>query len=66
MTAAELRATTQDIVIDEVFPHPLETIWKALTTAQLIARWLMPPTGFEATEGNAVTDASRISQGMLR
>jgi uncharacterized protein YndB with AHSA1/START domain len=55
VTAAELRATTQDIVIDEVFPHPLETIWKALTTAQLIARWLMPPTGFEATEGNAFT-----------
>jgi uncharacterized protein YndB with AHSA1/START domain len=55
VTAAELRATTQGIVIDEVFPHPLETIWKALTTAQLISRWLMPPTGFEATEGNAFT-----------
>lgn len=46
---------TQDIVVDEVFPHPTATIWKALTSAQLIARWLMPPTGFEAVEGNTFT-----------
>ena len=39
----------------EVFPHAPETIWKALTSAQLIARWLMPPTGFEAIEGNTFT-----------
>ena len=55
MSAAELKAETKDIVIDEVFPHVAETIWKALTSAQLIARWLMPPTGFEATEGKAFT-----------
>ncbi|MEK9283362.1 MULTISPECIES: SRPBCC domain-containing protein [unclassified Bradyrhizobium] len=59
MSAAELKAkpqeNTQDIVIDEVLPHSTETIWKALTTAQLIGRWLMPPTGFEATEGNTFT-----------
>ena len=51
MSAAELKAETRDIVIDEVFPHAPETIWKALTSAQLIARWLMPPSGFEAVEG---------------
>ena len=55
MSAAELKAETKDIVIDEVFPHVPETIWKALTSAQLIARWLMPPTGFEAVEGKAFT-----------
>ncbi|WP_375313876.1 SRPBCC domain-containing protein [Bradyrhizobium sp. A5] len=55
MSASELKAETRDIVIDEVFPHPPETIWKALTSAQLIARWLMPPTGFEAVEGNIFT-----------
>lgn len=63
MSAAELKAEAQqaiqkdirDIVIDEVFPHAPETIWKALTSAQLIARWLMPPTGFEAVEGNTFT-----------
>ncbi|MBR0973563.1 MULTISPECIES: SRPBCC family protein [Bradyrhizobium] len=59
MSAAELKAETQenfrDIVIDEVFPHATETIWKALTSAQLVARWLMPPSGFEAVEGNTFT-----------
>lgn len=63
MSAAELKAETQesiqdnirDIVIDEVLPHAPATVWKALTSAQLIARWLMQPTGFEAVEGNAFT-----------
>lgn len=55
MSAAALNAETKDIVIDEIFPHTAETIWKALTSAQLIARWLMQPTGFEAVEGNTFT-----------
>lgn len=55
MSAAALNAETKDIVIDEIFPHAAETIWKALTSAQLIARWLMQPTGFEAVEGNTFT-----------
>lgn len=59
MSAAEMTAepqgNTRDIVVDEVLPHAPETIWKALTSAQLIARWLMKPTGFEAVEGNRFT-----------
>ena len=55
MSAAELKVETQDIVLDEVFPHATATVWKALTSAQLIGRWLMQPTGFEATEGKAIT-----------
>ena len=59
MSAAELKAESQgnvrDIVIDEVLPHAPETVWKVLTSAQLIARWLMKPTGFEAVEGKAFT-----------
>ena len=55
MSAAELKVETQDIVLDEVFPHATATVWKALTSAQLIGRWLMQPTGFEATEGKAFT-----------
>jgi uncharacterized protein YndB with AHSA1/START domain len=55
VSAAELNVETKDIVIDEVFPHAAATVWKALTSAQLIGRWLMPPTGFEAVEGNAFT-----------
>jgi uncharacterized protein YndB with AHSA1/START domain len=55
MTDAALEADTQDIVVDEVFPHTPETIWKALTTGALIGRWLMAPTGFEPVEGNRFT-----------
>lgn len=55
MSAAELKVETKDIVLDEVFPHAAATVWKALTSAQLIGRWLMQPTGFEATEGKAFT-----------
>jgi uncharacterized protein YndB with AHSA1/START domain len=55
VSAAALKAETKDIVIEEVVPHTAETVWKALTSAQLIARWLMPPTGFEAVVGNTFT-----------
>jgi len=42
----------QEIVVDEVFPHAPETIWKTLTTGELIGRWLhMNPTGFEPVKG---------------
>jgi uncharacterized protein YndB with AHSA1/START domain len=47
---------TQDIVVEEVFPHAPETIWKTLTTGELMARWLMmAPTGFEPVAGNRFT-----------
>lgn len=55
MTDAAVKADTQDIVIDEIFPHAPETIWKALTSGDLIARWLMPPTGFAPVEGTGFT-----------
>jgi uncharacterized protein YndB with AHSA1/START domain len=55
VSTAALNAETKDIVIDEVLPHAPGTVWKVLTSAQLIARWLMKPTGFEAVEGKAFT-----------
>ena len=55
MTAAALKSDTQDIVVDEVFPHDPETIWKTLTSGDLIGRWLMKPTGFEAMAGKSFT-----------
>jgi uncharacterized protein YndB with AHSA1/START domain len=56
MNQAALKSDTQDIVVDEVLPHAPETIWKALTTSELIGRWLkMSPTGFEAVKGKRFT-----------
>jgi hypothetical protein len=37
MNDAALKSGTQEIVVDEVFPHAPETIWKTLTTGELMA-----------------------------
>ena len=55
MTEAAVKLDTQDIVVDEVFAHAPETIWKTLTTGELIGRWLMMPTGFEPVKGKHFT-----------
>lgn len=56
MTLAAMKFDTQEIVVDEVFPHAPQTIWKTLTDGALMARWLgMTPTGFEAVKGNRFT-----------
>jgi uncharacterized protein YndB with AHSA1/START domain len=55
MTDAAMTLDTQDIVVEEVFPHAPETIWKTLTTGDLIGRWLMKPTGFEPVKGTRFT-----------
>jgi uncharacterized protein YndB with AHSA1/START domain len=56
MNDAAIMADTRDIVIDEVFPHAAETIWKALTQDAMIARWLrMPARGFAPVAGQRFT-----------
>ena len=55
MNDAVLKPATHDIVVDEVFPHEPETLWKTLTTGDLVARWMMAPTGFEPVEGTRFT-----------
>jgi uncharacterized protein YndB with AHSA1/START domain len=55
MNHAALKPDTRDIVVDEVFPHALETIWKALTSGELMGRWMMAPTGFEPVRGKHFT-----------
>lgn len=32
---------TRTLVIEKVFPHPLEKLWRALTEGPLLAQWLM-------------------------
>lgn len=55
MNEVVLQPQTQDIVVDEVFPHAPETIWNTLTSGTLMSRWMMVPTGFEPVEGNRFT-----------
>jgi uncharacterized protein YndB with AHSA1/START domain len=55
MTDAALKPATREIVVDEIFPHAADVIWKALTTGELMGRWLMEPSGFAAVEGQRFT-----------
>ena len=55
MTDVELQPATQAIVVDEVFPHAPETLWRTLTSGELMARWMMAPTGFAPVEGTRFT-----------
>jgi uncharacterized protein YndB with AHSA1/START domain len=49
-------ADTHEIIVDEVFPHAPEVVWKTLTTPGLMGRWLMmTPTGFEPVKGTRFT-----------
>jgi uncharacterized protein YndB with AHSA1/START domain len=50
-----VKPDSQSIVVDEVFPHAPEIIWKALTSGELIGRWLMAPKGFEPVAGSHFT-----------
>jgi uncharacterized protein YndB with AHSA1/START domain len=55
MNEDALKPDMQDIVVEEVLPHAPETIWKTLTTGELIDRWLMKSRGFEPVEGTRFT-----------
>jgi uncharacterized protein YndB with AHSA1/START domain len=64
MSNAALKSdTTQEIVVEDVFPHAPETIWKTLTTGALIGRWLMEPTGFEPVAGKEFTFQTKSAGG---
>ena len=56
MTEAAIKLDTQHILVEEVFPHAAEILWKTLTSGELMGRWLMmQPTGYEAVPGNRFT-----------
>lgn len=55
MNNLAFKPDTQSIVIDEVFPHKAEVLWKAITTGTLISRWMMEPVGFAPVQGTQFT-----------
>jgi uncharacterized protein YndB with AHSA1/START domain len=56
MNAAAIMADSHEIVVDEVFPHTLDVVWKTLTRPGMMGRWLkMEPTGFAPTVGTRFT-----------
>jgi uncharacterized protein YndB with AHSA1/START domain len=55
MSLSSTMAETLEIVVDELFPHTPEMMWKTLVTPEIIGRWFMVPMGFEAKVGNRFT-----------
>lgn len=56
MNDTALLADSREIIVDEVFPHTLDVVWKTLTTPAAMGRWLkMTPTGFEPKVGTHFT-----------
>lgn len=55
MTDVAVQTDSSEIVVEELFPYAPETLWTMLTTADLIGRWLMEPTGFIPTKGTRFT-----------
>lgn len=56
MSDAAIMADSQQIVVDEVFPHTLDVVWKTLTLPGMMDRWIrMEPVGFKATVGTRFT-----------
>lgn len=56
---SDTQAATQAILVDDIFPHAPETIWRTLTDGSLMERWLMRPTGFAPVEGTSFTFQTR-------
>lgn len=49
------KGETRSIAVEEVFPHSPEVVWMAITDGDLIARFLMPPSGFAPVPGTKFT-----------
>lgn len=48
------KSASRDIVVEEVLAHSVDVVWRALTTGELIGRWLMP-NDFEPVVGKKFT-----------
>jgi uncharacterized protein YndB with AHSA1/START domain len=59
---SEFAADPHIIDVEQFYEYPPERIWEALTTPELMARWLLKPTGFQPVVGTRFTfDAEPIA-----
>lgn len=55
MNDMRVKTAPDAIVVEDILPHRREIIWRALTSGDLMARWLMPPAGFAPVVGTRFT-----------
>lgn len=52
-----------DVVVDEMLPHPVEAVWRALTDNAAISEWLMETGDFKPVVGVRFTlKTQRLSE----
>lgn len=51
----EIAADPRIVEVDQFYPHSPQRVWRALTTPELMARWLMAPAGFAPVVGTRFT-----------
>jgi len=59
MTIPGNTTTGDSVVIDQYYPHAPELVWQALTTPELLERWLMKTEGFVPEVGRQFTMQGR-------
>lgn len=52
----------KQIVLERVYPYPIEQVWKAISTAEALSQWLMP-TDFVLEIGRAFTFQTKPQPG---
>ena len=52
----------RDLRFEVTYPHPIEKVWRAITTSEAIAAWLMP-NNFEAKLGHRFEFTSKPQPG---
>lgn len=55
MSISMTKPSPREIVEEATYPYPPERIWRALSDGDLMARWMMRPTGFTAVVGQQFT-----------
>lgn len=44
-----------ELFLEELYPHPIEKVWKALTDPEALAVWMLMPNDFEPRLGKRFT-----------
>jgi uncharacterized protein YndB with AHSA1/START domain len=57
----EIAADPRIVDVEQFYDYPPERVWEALTTPELMARWLLEPTGFVPVVGTRFTFAGDIA-----
>lgn len=52
-----------DIVVEACYPHPVQEVWAALTSAEALAAWLMP-NDFQPVTGHRFTFRTKPARAL--